>query len=165
MLAFAVLLLTFLPFVPLCYIWSSINKHLLPHLDFGFCKTWKFEMSLIVDRCSLIEVNTIHGKSHHQLLTIPKTLSYILHMPVSSSNELYNCFGDFNKVHIIQGDHVVKAMIVSWVTVDEPGSNTVVYWAQKSKRESRQPRAFLLNTHTSIILLASFTIAILLIWR
>ncbi|KVI02013.1 Iron/zinc purple acid phosphatase-like C-terminal domain-containing protein [Cynara cardunculus var. scolymus] len=27
-------------------------------------------------------------------------------------------------VHITQGDHVGKAMIVSWVTMDEPGSNT-----------------------------------------
>ena len=26
------------------------------------------------------------------------------------------------KVHITQGDHVGKAMIVSWVTMDEPGT-------------------------------------------
>lgn len=35
-------------------------------------------------------------------------------------------------MHITQGDHVGKAVIVSWVTVDEAGSNTVVYWAEKS---------------------------------
>jgi hypothetical protein len=37
------------------------------------------------------------------------------------------------KVHITQGDHVGKAVIVSWVTVDEPGSSAVVYWSENSK--------------------------------
>lgn len=36
------------------------------------------------------------------------------------------------KVHITQGDHVGKAMLVSWVTPDEPGSNTVLYWAENT---------------------------------
>ncbi|PKA62804.1 Purple acid phosphatase 2 [Apostasia shenzhenica] len=31
------------------------------------------------------------------------------------------------QVHITQGDHDGKAMIVSWVTLDEPGSNLVLY--------------------------------------
>ncbi|XP_031127283.1 purple acid phosphatase 2-like [Ipomoea triloba] len=39
------------------------------------------------------------------------------------------------QVHITQGDLVGKAMIVSWVTVDEPGSNTVVYWSDNSKHK------------------------------
>ncbi|GMP37798.1 hypothetical protein CsSME_00009325 [Camellia sinensis var. sinensis] len=30
------------------------------------------------------------------------------------------------RVHITQGDHVGKAVIVSWVTEDEPGSNEVL---------------------------------------
>jgi hypothetical protein len=42
-----------------------------------------------------------------------------------------------NKVHITQGDHVGKAVIVSWVTVDEPGSSRVNYWSENSK-EKRQ---------------------------
>ncbi|GAB4839434.1 hypothetical protein Ancab_028956 [Ancistrocladus abbreviatus] len=33
------------------------------------------------------------------------------------------------QVHITQGDHVGKGVIVSWTTADEPGSNTVIYWA------------------------------------
>ena len=37
------------------------------------------------------------------------------------------------KVHITQGDHSGKAVIVSWVTMAEPGSNTVLYWSEKSK--------------------------------
>lgn len=41
------------------------------------------------------------------------------------------------KVHITQGDHEGRGVIVSWVTVDEPGSNTVLYWSEKSKRKNR----------------------------
>ncbi|KAF3435754.1 hypothetical protein FNV43_RR22846 [Rhamnella rubrinervis] len=34
------------------------------------------------------------------------------------------------QVHITQGDHEGKAVIVSWVTVDEPGSSKVLYWSE-----------------------------------
>lgn len=37
------------------------------------------------------------------------------------------------KVHITQGDDVGKGVIVSWITMDEPGSNTLVYWSGHSK--------------------------------
>ncbi|KAK8989011.1 hypothetical protein V6N11_030379 [Hibiscus sabdariffa] len=37
------------------------------------------------------------------------------------------------QVHITQGDHLGKAVIVSWVTPDEPGSKSVRYWAESSK--------------------------------
>ncbi|KAK9269977.1 hypothetical protein L1049_025550 [Liquidambar formosana] len=40
------------------------------------------------------------------------------------------------QVHITQGDHEGKAVIVSWVTPDEPGSNTVLYWTDNSKQKS-----------------------------
>lgn len=30
-----------------------------------------------------------------------------------------------------------KAVIVSWVTVDEPGTNTVVYWSENSKQKEQ----------------------------
>ncbi|KAJ4966258.1 hypothetical protein NE237_018107 [Protea cynaroides] len=39
------------------------------------------------------------------------------------------------QVHITQGDHVGQAMIVSWVTPDEPGSSLVTYWPKKSKEK------------------------------
>jgi len=39
------------------------------------------------------------------------------------------------KVHITQGDHVGKAVIVSWVTEDEPGSDAVRYWSENSKHK------------------------------
>ncbi|KAJ4970477.1 hypothetical protein NE237_003576 [Protea cynaroides] len=38
----------------------------------------------------------------------------------------------FCKVHITQGDHVGKAVIVSWVTQDEPGSSNAFYWTDNS---------------------------------
>ncbi|KAK4775332.1 hypothetical protein SAY86_010267 [Trapa natans] len=39
------------------------------------------------------------------------------------------------QVHITQGDLVGKAVIVSWVTVDEPGSSVVLYWSDGSHRK------------------------------
>jgi hypothetical protein len=39
------------------------------------------------------------------------------------------------KVHITQGDLVGRAVIVSWVTEDEPGSNFVRYWSENSKHK------------------------------
>ncbi|KAM2928074.1 hypothetical protein COP2_035356 [Malus domestica] len=39
------------------------------------------------------------------------------------------------EVHITQGDQLGKAAIVSWVTVDEPGSGTVLYWSANSKKK------------------------------
>ncbi|KAK8562979.1 hypothetical protein V6N12_011041 [Hibiscus sabdariffa] len=42
------------------------------------------------------------------------------------------------QVHITQGDHVGKAVIVSWVTPDEPGSKTVVYWSEKNCQEKKK---------------------------
>lgn len=38
------------------------------------------------------------------------------------------------KVHITQGDHEGKAVIVSWVTVDERGSSKVLYWSEDSEQ-------------------------------
>ncbi|KAL3539008.1 hypothetical protein ACH5RR_002374 [Cinchona calisaya] len=39
------------------------------------------------------------------------------------------------QVHITQGDHEGKAVIVSWVTVAERGSNTVLYWSENSSQK------------------------------
>ncbi|XP_038887332.1 purple acid phosphatase 2 [Benincasa hispida] len=41
------------------------------------------------------------------------------------------------QVHITQGDHEGKAVIVSWVTPDKPGSNKVSYWSEKSKQKKQ----------------------------
>ncbi|KAJ6897391.1 hypothetical protein NC651_023301 [Populus alba x Populus x berolinensis] len=41
----------------------------------------------------------------------------------------------FSKVHITQGDHVGKAVIVSWVTANEPGSKKVIYWSENSEHK------------------------------
>ncbi|KAG9456806.1 hypothetical protein H6P81_001314 [Aristolochia fimbriata] len=41
------------------------------------------------------------------------------------------------QVHITQGDHEGRGVLVSWVTMDEPGSNTVLYGTSKDKLEFR----------------------------
>ncbi|CAI9103753.1 OLC1v1002294C2 [Oldenlandia corymbosa var. corymbosa] len=38
------------------------------------------------------------------------------------------------QVHITQGDHDGKAVIVSWVTMEEPGSSEVTYWKEHSRK-------------------------------
>lgn len=35
----------------------------------------------------------------------------------------------FMKVHITQGDHEGRGVIISWITADESGPGSVVYWA------------------------------------
>ena len=42
-----------------------------------------------------------------------------------------------DKVHITQGDHVGKGVIVSWVTMDEPGSSIVLYWSENNKQKNK----------------------------
>ncbi|CAI0435958.1 unnamed protein product [Linum tenue] len=50
------------------------------------------------------------------------------------------------QVHITQGDMEGKGVIVSWTTPHEPGSNTVLYWADgKSKRKSRRAEGTVLR--------------------
>ncbi|CAL1384103.1 unnamed protein product [Linum trigynum] len=50
------------------------------------------------------------------------------------------------QVHITQGDAEGKGVIVSWTTPLEPGSNTVLYWAEgKSKRKSRRAEGTVLR--------------------
>ncbi|QCD88985.1 purple acid phosphatase-like [Vigna unguiculata] len=39
------------------------------------------------------------------------------------------------QVHITQGDLVGRGMIVSWVTMDEPGSSAVRYWSENSGKK------------------------------
>ncbi|KAL1362568.1 hypothetical protein HN51_010815 [Arachis hypogaea] len=41
------------------------------------------------------------------------------------------------QVHITQGDLEGKAVIVSWVTMDEKGSNQVRYWSEKDKSKPK----------------------------
>ncbi|KAJ6708797.1 FE(3+)-ZN(2+) PURPLE ACID PHOSPHATASE 12 [Salix koriyanagi] len=65
------------------------------------------------------------------------TSSYVRHadfsldMPLDS--DVFRVPPGYNapqQVHITQGDHEGKGVIVSWVTQDEPGSKTVLYWAE-----------------------------------
>ncbi|KAI3861611.1 hypothetical protein MKW98_000563 [Papaver atlanticum] len=61
---------------------------------------------------------------------VEKTIDMPLDSDVFSVPPGYNAP---QQVHITQGDHDGKGVIVSWVTMDEPGSNKVLYWSEKSK--------------------------------
>lgn len=45
------------------------------------------------------------------------------------------------KVHITQGDQDGTAMIVSWITPDEPGSSVVLFWSDKHKTKKAEGKA------------------------
>ncbi|GMJ02870.1 PHOSPHATASE UNDERPRODUCER 1, purple acid phosphatase 10 [Hibiscus trionum] len=49
------------------------------------------------------------------------------------------------QVHITQGDRDGKAVIVSWVTQDKPGSSAVLYWSENSKLKKKAEGKF--NTY------------------
>ncbi|GLT42831.1 hypothetical protein SLA2020_168120 [Shorea laevis] len=70
------------------------------------------------------------GKTSSYVRNIKGCIDMPLHSDVFQAPPGYNAP---QQVHITQGDHVGKAMIVSWVTMDEPGSNTVVYWSEGSE--------------------------------
>ncbi|XP_065868055.1 purple acid phosphatase 2 [Euphorbia lathyris] len=69
------------------------------------------------------------GKTSVYVRQVEKTIDMPLDSDVFSVPPGYNAP---QQVHITQGDHDGKAMIVSWVTQDEPGSSLVVYWAENS---------------------------------
>ncbi|KAM1264467.1 hypothetical protein ACFX2J_034270 [Malus domestica] len=45
------------------------------------------------------------------------------------------------QVHITQGDQEGTAMIVSWITPDEPGSSVVLFWSDKHKTKKAEGKA------------------------
>ncbi|KAE8669976.1 Purple acid phosphatase 10 [Hibiscus syriacus] len=69
------------------------------------------------------------GKTSIYVRKAEKTVEMPLHSDVFRIPAGYNAP---QQVHITQGDHEGKAVIVSWVTPDEPGSNTVVYWSEEN---------------------------------
>ncbi|KAK1555917.1 hypothetical protein Q3G72_033306 [Acer saccharum] len=75
-----------------------------------------------------------------------RTANLSLDMPVDSDVFLvppgYNAP---QQVHITQGDHVGKGVLVSWVTPDEPGSNTVIYWAENNATLKKQADGIVLT--------------------
>ncbi|KAA8536066.1 hypothetical protein F0562_028544 [Nyssa sinensis] len=65
---------------------------------------------------------------------VEKTVDMLLESDVFRVPSGYNAP---QQVHITQGDHVGKGVIISWVTMDEPGSDTVLYWSEKSKQKNK----------------------------
>ncbi|MBA0782524.1 hypothetical protein Gotri_000401 [Gossypium trilobum] len=82
------------------------------------------------------------GKTSNYVRKVEKTVDMPLDSDVFRVPPGYNAP---QQVHITQGDHVGKAVIVSWVTEDEPGSSTVVYWSENSKEKKKAKGKF--NTY------------------
>lgn len=74
------------------------------------------------------------GSSSSFVRKVEKTIDMPLDSDVFRTPPGYNAP---QQVHITQGDQVGKAMLVSWVTMDEPGSNTVIYWTKNSKTKRK----------------------------
>lgn len=67
--------------------------------------------------------------------TFVRKVEKTIDMPLDS--DVFKVPSGYNapqQVHITQGDDVGKGVLVSWVTMDEPGSNTVLYWSGNSKQ-------------------------------
>uniref|UniRef100_A0A7N0V3Y6 Purple acid phosphatase n=1 Tax=Kalanchoe fedtschenkoi TaxID=63787 RepID=A0A7N0V3Y6_KALFE len=65
-----------------------------------------------------------------------RSINYSLDMPLNS--DVFRAPPGYNapqQVHITQGDHEGRGVIVSWVTPDLPGSNTVLYWVERSENK------------------------------
>ncbi|KAJ6707922.1 PURPLE ACID PHOSPHATASE [Salix viminalis] len=69
------------------------------------------------------------GKTSSFVRKVEKTIDMPLDSDVFKVPPGYNAP---QQVHITQGDHVGKGVIVSWVTADESGSDTVIYWSENS---------------------------------
>ncbi|KAK4835967.1 hypothetical protein QYF36_016918 [Acer negundo] len=82
------------------------------------------------------------GKTSSFVRKVEKTVDMPLDSDVFQVPPGYNAP---QQVHITQGDHVGEAVIVSWVTVDEPGSNTVLYWSKNSNKKKKAEGKF--NTY------------------
>ncbi|KAL4568486.1 hypothetical protein LXL04_024099 [Taraxacum kok-saghyz] len=65
-----------------------------------------------------------------------KKLNTSLHLTPVNLSMLNSACALHMRVHITQGDHLGKAVIVSWVTMEEPGSDTVVYWSEDNNSKN-----------------------------
>ncbi|KAJ1400312.1 Purple acid phosphatase-like, N-terminal, partial [Sesbania bispinosa] len=72
------------------------------------------------------------GKTSLFVRKVEKTVDMPLDSDVFAVPSGYNAP---QQVHITQGDLEGKAVIVSWVTQNEPGSSQVHYWSENSKEK------------------------------
>uniref|UniRef100_A0A6N2L4H2 Purple acid phosphatase n=1 Tax=Salix viminalis TaxID=40686 RepID=A0A6N2L4H2_SALVM len=72
------------------------------------------------------------GKTSSFVRKVEKTVDMPLDSDVFKVPPGYNAP---QQVHITQGDHAGKAVIVSWVTANEPGSKKVIYWSENSEHK------------------------------
>ncbi|CAH1444816.1 unnamed protein product [Lactuca virosa] len=95
------------------------------------CSVFAYVLGVLVFACTLYVDG---GSTSSFVRKVEKTIDMPLDADVFITPPGYNAP---QQVHITQGDHVGKAMLVTWVTMDEPGSNTVIYWPQNSKKKRK----------------------------
>ncbi|KAG2705763.1 hypothetical protein I3760_05G071000 [Carya illinoinensis] len=86
----------------------------------------------------ILVLNVVVSCNGGKTSTFVRKVEKALDMPLDS--DVFRIPPGYNapqQVHITQGDHEGKAVIVSWVTVNEPGSNTVIYWSENSKEKKQ----------------------------
>ncbi|KAD6794379.1 hypothetical protein E3N88_05275 [Mikania micrantha] len=71
-------------------------------------------------------------RKQHKSMDMPFTSDVFSHPPGYNAPQ---------QVHITQGDHVGRAVIVSWVTQHQPGSSTLVYWSDNNTHQKHKATA------------------------
>lgn len=104
-------------------VWFFLVFYIMEFFSFSFFLDLLITVEMILD-CSLI---TLFSSNCSLVYWLRRAHHSCLLTDISFNNYLA-----WLKVHITQGDHEGKGVIVSWVTPDEPGSNTVLYWAENS---------------------------------
>ncbi|XP_054791612.1 purple acid phosphatase 2-like isoform X1 [Prosopis cineraria] len=106
--------------------------------------TWKRKFEGLVVAGFLYSI-IVHVSEGGITSSFVRNYDYSLDMPLDS--DVFRVPPGYNapqQVHITQGDHLGKGVIISWITQDEPGSSTVIYWAQDS-RLRKQAQGFFLS--------------------
>lgn len=98
-------------------------------------ESWGFSrLAFVVVVLCLSQVSFCNGGTTSKFVRkVEKTIDMPLNSDVFRVPPGYNAP---QQVHITQGDLVGKGVIISWVTPDEPGSNTVLYWTKTDKQKS-----------------------------
>ncbi|KAK7263875.1 hypothetical protein RJT34_31473 [Clitoria ternatea] len=106
----------------------------------GVMGFWTIALALVVNVCMVCD----GGTTSLFLREVEKAVDMPLDSDVFAVPSGYNApqqefsfllLFESMSVHITQGDLVGKAVIVSWVTEDEPGSSKVRYWSENSNHK------------------------------
>ncbi|KAL8116129.1 hypothetical protein AgCh_022579 [Apium graveolens] len=123
----------------------AINMHVCPLSSSkdikkkDMMKHMEFSRSLIVfSVLTFVFLSSVQMCSGSVTSSFVRTADKGVDMPLDS--DVFKVPSGYNapqQVHITQGDQEGKSVIVSWITMDEPGSNTVLYWSEKNWNKNK----------------------------